>query len=235
VDFRDKLLATLRALGPLLRHDVMVIGSEVPNLLPNAAACAVIVSKDVDIGVDVRGLAGVKAAILALEAFERSAEEPSILVPRGDLLEVNLVGMDRTLRRPTEQYVLDDPDLPLLVFGGLSLLEPGGFIDVGGVQARLPAIAGLLVEKLLTERSAVKGDRDLLVALALLLAAVADDRAEARRLIRALPDDLRFHVRSNLTLLSLLQPLPQMPDPRPSRDEVTALLRAIEEDERDGR
>lgn len=43
-----------------------------------------------------------------------------------------------------------------------------------------------------------------------------------------LPIDLRHQVRSNLAILSLLDGRPGMPDPRPRRATVDALLRRLE-------
>ena len=74
----------------------------------------------------------------------------------------------RALRETSDSYVLDDPKLPLLVFGLLNFLREGAVIETGGVRVPLPRPAGLLIEKLLTERSGLNGERDLLVALGLL-------------------------------------------------------------------
>jgi hypothetical protein len=54
VTFRDRLLGTLRRLQPVLDEPgVMVVGSEVPNLLEAEAAATLVVSQDVDIAVPV--------------------------------------------------------------------------------------------------------------------------------------------------------------------------------------
>lgn len=92
----------------------------------------------------------------------------------------------------------------------------------------VPCVAGLLLEKLATERSGEKGDRDLLVALGLLLVAGEADLVEADEQYRSLPAELRHTVRSNLTTLSLLEPRAAMPDPRPHRQLLVALLRRLE-------
>ena len=64
VDFRTRLLSTLKAVQNVLNvPGVMVIGSEVPNLLQPDAASTLVVSQDVDIGVPVARLDDVKAAL----------------------------------------------------------------------------------------------------------------------------------------------------------------------------
>jgi hypothetical protein len=74
----------------------------------------------------------------------------------------------------------------------------------------------------------LKGDRDLLVALGLLMEAAADDLAELDSTYRQLSPELRYTVRANLTILSLLAPRSGMPDPRPERARVVDLLRRLE-------
>jgi hypothetical protein len=50
VAFRDRLLATIRAARPVLEDPgVLVVGSEVPNLLEPGAAATLVVSQDLDI------------------------------------------------------------------------------------------------------------------------------------------------------------------------------------------
>jgi hypothetical protein len=49
---------------------------------------------------------------------------------------------------------------------------------IDSLSVPLPRPAGLIIEKLLTGRSGEKGDRDLLVALALLLVPDAHDLTE---------------------------------------------------------
>jgi hypothetical protein len=121
--FRDRLLATIGAARAVLEvPGVLVVGSEVPNLLEPDAASTLVVSQDLDIGVPVDRHAAVKCR-LARE-FRPSPDEPSVWVSRsGDLLEVNSVGIDPA-QDPAEAYVIADDELPLLVFGALSLLGP---------------------------------------------------------------------------------------------------------------
>ncbi len=121
-----------------------------------------------------------------------------------------------------------DSELPLLVFGTLSFLEPAPPVEVEGLTVPVPRVAGLLLEKLLTERTSVKGDRDLLVALGLILVADRRDLDELTDLYHALRPEQRYSVRSNLSVLSLLAPHPNMPDPRPRRARVAELLRRLE-------
>jgi len=229
VAFRDRLLATIRAARPVLEAPgVLIVGSEVPNLLEAGAAATLVVSQDLDIGVPVDRHAGVKQRLPQLRDFRPSADEPSVWVPRSpDLLEVNFVGMDPT-QDPTDAYVMEDDQLPLLVFGALSLVSPGSEIELAGTRVCLPRLSGLLLEKLVTDRTGEKGDRDLLVALALLTTADCSDLDELDTTYRRLRPELRHTVRSNLTLLSLIEPRAGMPDPRPRRADVAALLRRLE-------
>jgi hypothetical protein len=54
VTFRDRLLGTLRQLQPVLDvPGVLVVGSEVPNLLQPDAASTLVVSQDVDLALPV--------------------------------------------------------------------------------------------------------------------------------------------------------------------------------------
>ena len=113
---------------------------------------------DLDIGVPAHRYGAVKERIGELVEFVPSAEEPSVMTPRSPhLLEVNFVGMDSE-QDPADAYVFEDDRLPLLVFGGLALVRPGPTIEVEGVRVRLPRTAGLLLEKLVTDRTGEKGD-----------------------------------------------------------------------------
>jgi len=230
--FRDRLLATIESARPVLEEPgVLVVGSEVPNLLEAGSAATLVVSQDLDIGVPVHCHAGVKRRLPELLLhFLPSLDEPSVWTPRSsERLELNFVGMDPT-QDPADAYVLEDDLLPLLVFGALSLVAPGAEIDIAGTRIRVPRPAGLLLEKLVTDRSGQKGDRDLLVALSLLMTAAPADLNELDGLYRRLRPELRHTVRSNLTLLSLLEAQTGMPDPRPrrARAAVAALLRRLE-------
>lgn len=228
--FRDRLLATIGAARPVLETpDVLIVGSEVPNLLEPHLAATLVVSQDLDIGVPVGRHAVVKARLAHLAAaFTPSADEPSVWTPRSpDLLEVNFVGIDRS-RDPTEAYVFEDDQLPLLVFGALSLVRAGAEIEVAGARVRLPRPAGLLLEKLVTDRTGEKGDRDLLVALGLLMTIGPADLEELAAEYSSLRPELRHGVRSNLTVLSLLGTRTGMPDPGPHRAAVAGLLHRLE-------
>lgn len=214
----------------MLEHPgVLVVGSEVPNLLEPDAAATLVVSLDLDVGVPVECHAAVKSRLPELlPGFRPSPDEPSVWTPRSpDLLELNFVGMDPA-RNPADAYVLEDDQLPLLVFGALSLVAPGRELQLAGTRLRVPRPAGLLLEKLVTDRTGEKGDRDLLVALALLVIAESADLDELDAAYGRLRPELRHTVRSNLTLLSLLEPTSGMPDPRPRRAAVAALLHRLE-------
>ena len=229
--FRERLLATLRAIAPVLTQPgVVVIGSEVPNLLEEDAASTLVVSQDVDIGIEIEHLREVKAALASVQGLEPSAEEPSVWVPHSDdLIEVNFLGIDRKLTDPAASYVFEDAELPLMVFGPLTWMLPGDIITAEGLRIPVAKRSGLIVEKLITERSGVKGDRDLLVVLGLLTHATAADVDEVIEAYTRLAPDLRHWVRSNLTLLSLIEPHANMPDPANFRDQIAALLARLEQ------
>lgn len=231
--FRDKLIATLRAIEPVLRQPgVLVVGSEIPNLLEDHAAATLVVSEDVDIGVPVSSHTAVKASLRHVTELVPSVSEPSVWVPRGsDLLEVNFVGMDYRVSELGESYVLEDPELPLMVFGPLSHLRPGVPISVDGLEVPVPQRAGLMLEKLASERSGDKGDRDILVVLGLLLTAKENDLDELVSSYRALSAELRFTIRSNLSILSLLPAQEGMPNASVHRDRIRLLLLRLEETE----
>lgn len=219
---------------PLLEEPgILIVGSEVPNLLQPGAASTLVVSQGVDVGVLVERHAAVKRRVGALSTFRPSPEEPSVLVPvTADLLEVNFVGMDPA-RGPTDTYLLEDPQLPLMVFGPLSLVKAAPPVEIEGVRLPLPRPAGLILEKLVTDRTGEKGDRDLLVVLGLLVTTGPDDLLELDTAYRALEPDLRHAARSNLTILSLMAPRSGMPDPRPERARIATLLRRLETGEAD--
>ncbi len=226
--FRDRLLATIRAARPVLEAPgVLVVGSEVPNLLEPGAASTLIVSQDLDVGVPVGQHAEVKRRLPELSEFRPSSDEPSVWLPdAAGLLEVNFIGMDAT-QDPADAYILDDDQLPLLVFGALSLVSPGLELELAGTTVRLPRTAGLLLEKLVTDRTGEKGERDLLVALGLLMTATPADLDELQGAFGRLRPELRYVVCSNLTVLSLLEARPGMPDPGPRRGDVAALIRRL--------
>lgn len=229
VTFRDRLLATLRSAQPVLDvPGVLVVGSEVPNLLEHDAAASLVVSEDVDVAIPISAHREVRERLQHLDRLRPSADEPSVWVPKGDdCIELNFVGMDPALKSVREAYVLEDERLPLMVFGGLSLLRPGRIILADGVRVPVPAIAGLLVEKLATDRSGVKGDRDLLMTLGLLSEANDADLDEVARLFQTLPCEVRETVLSGLSVLSLLEPVEGMPDPRVGRPMVSLLLETL--------
>jgi hypothetical protein len=233
VDFRARLVATLRAVEPVLAEEgVLVLGSQVPNLLQPGSASTLVVSQDVDIGVPVGAHAAVKVRLRSVRDLTPSKDEPSVWVPRRpDLIEVNFIGFDPALTDLTETYVLEDPELPLMVFGPLSLVQQGARASIDGVSVPLPRPAGLALEKLITDRSGEKGARDLLVVAGLFEFMTPADVEELERAYRTLPSDLRHAARSNLTVLSLMAPHAGMPDPRPRRAMIAALLDRLEQGE----
>jgi hypothetical protein len=160
--------------------------------------------------------------------LQQSTEEPSVWLPqRPELIEVNFIGVDSGARAG-ETYVLEDATLPLLVFGNLGWLQPGNPVHVGDLVIPVPRPAGLLVEKLLTDRSGEKGDRDLLVVMGLLLVSAPADLDELERLYRSLSPEQRYSLRSNLSVLSLLEPRRYMPDPVPHRRQLAQLMARLE-------
>lgn len=227
--FRDRLLATLRAVEPILAvPEVLVAGSQLPNLMQPSAASTLVVSQDVDLLISVAAHAAVKARLESITLLEPSSEEPSVWVPRNsDLLEVNFIGKDPAILDPADTYERPDDRLPLMVFGPLSLLEPGKMLDIDELHIPLPRPAGAILEKLVTDRTGEKGDRDLLVVSGLLEMTTSNDHAELEALYNKLPAELRHAVRSNLAIASLLQARPGMPDPMPRRATFAKLLERL--------
>lgn len=229
--FRDRLLGTLRRLQPVLDEPgVLVVGSEVPNLLQTEAAATLVVSQDVDIAVPVGRVDAIKRRLRQIEGLSPSREEPSVYVPASPaLIEANFLGLDARLRDASETYVLDDPELPLMVFGPLGLLRPGPVIDVDGLRLPLPRVADLMVEKLVTDRTGEKGARDLLVVAGLLTTATAHDLDELIDVVRDISTESRHTLRSGLTVLSLMESRPGMPNPAATREQVMRLLARLED------
>lgn len=234
VEFRDRLIVTLRAVAPVLEvPGVMIVGSEVPNLLEPGAAASLVVSQDVDVGVPIEKHAAVKQRLAGVVGLAPSPEEPSVWVPVGDgvadgVLEVNFLGIDAQIQRVDDAYVFEDAALPLMVFGPMRLLSLGEPVSFGGLRVPVPRLAGLVVEKLLGDRTGIKGERDLLVVAGLLSVAGDDDLAEIEALYLAQETEQRWQIRSSLTVLSLASALPSMPDPVPQRGAIKALLTRLE-------
>jgi hypothetical protein len=232
VTFRERLLATLRAVAPILDvRGVLVAGSEVPNLMQIDAASTLVVSQDVDLAVPVDVHDEVKARLDRITLLAPSSEEPSVWIPRPEapeLIEVNFIGLDPKIVEPMDTYEKEDDRLPLMVFGPLSLLSAGAVVEIDGLRIPLPQPAGLALEKLVSDRTGEKGDRDLLVVAGLLAEMTPADFAQLERRYFGLSAELRHQVRSNLSILSLLDARPGMPDPRPQRPAVDALMRKLE-------
>jgi hypothetical protein len=232
VTFRDRLLATLRAIEPILDvRGVLVAGSEVPNLLEIDAAATLVVSQDVDLAIPIAVHEEVKARLDRITRLVPSSDEPSVWVPRVDaaeLIEVNFIGVDPAIVEPFDTYEKPDDRLPLMVFGPLSLLSAGAILEIDGLRIPLPQPAGLALEKLVSDRTGDKGDRDLLVVAGLLAGMTSADLDQLERAYLGLSTELRHQVRSNLSILSLLDARPGMPDPRGQRPVVEALFRRLE-------
>lgn len=230
--FRERLLATLRAVEPVLAiPGVLVAGSQLPNLMEPGAASTLVVSQDVDVLVPVELHAQVRDRLAALTDLVPSPEEPSVWVPRpgdGLRIEVNFIGKDASIVDPIDTYELEDERLPLMVFGPLSLLEAGPVVEIDGLRIPLPRPAGATLEKLVTDRTGEKGDRDLLVVAGLLASMSSAERRELATLHARLPPDLRHAARANLAVLSLLPGRPGMPDPVTARALVDELLARLE-------
>jgi hypothetical protein len=231
VTFRERLLATLRAVEPILEvRGVLVAGSEVPNLLEADAASTLVVSQDVDLAVPVAVHEDVKARLDQITRLVPSPDEPSVWVPRADateLIEVNFIGLDPAIVEPSDTYEKQDDRLPLMVFGPLSLLTAGSVVEIDDLRIPLPQPAGLALEKLVSDRTGDKGDRDLLVVAGLLAIMTPADLYQLECGYLGLSAELRHQVRSNLSILSLLDVRPGMPDPRPRRPVVDALLHRL--------
>lgn len=104
-----------------------------------------------------------KARLADLAGFHPHGEEPSVLVPDSPgLIEVNLLGIDPGASIG-DAYVIEDEVLPLMVYGALALVRAGDPVVIAGLSIPVPRVAGLVLEKLLTDRAGEKGDRDLLV------------------------------------------------------------------------
>jgi hypothetical protein len=208
---------------------VLIVGSEVPNLLQPGAASTLVVSEDVDVGIPVDRVEAARAALAFVRGLCPSSEEPSVWVPLdASMIEANFLGIDPNIREPGETYVRHDPEFPLLVFGTMGLIRHGADIVIDDIRIPLPSVSSLLLEKLLTDRTADKGVRDLLVVAGLLVTASADDLQSFLRGARSLSEEALHAIRSNLTILSLLEPVDSMPDPRPHRERVAQLLLALE-------
>jgi len=183
----------------------------VPNLLEPDARSTLIVSKNLDIAVPVERHEAVKVRLRELRGLQRSEEEPSVWLPLGaDLLEVNFIGLDTRSERAGETYVLEDSELPLLVFANLALLRPGKTLEVEGLAVPVPRPAGLLLENMVAQPS---------------------DLEELETQYRGLSAEQRYAVRSGLSALSLLEPRIQMPDPTPHRAHLARLMARLEKAE----
>ena len=138
---------------------------------------------------------------------------------------------DRAVFTPRRQPMAiavegNTPDDGLMALQRIAIQVPD--LVLTDLRVPLPRPAGLLLEKLLTERSGLKGERDLLVALGLLLVSRSEDIDELASEVESLRDDQRRTVMANLALLSLLRPLSGMPDPTEAREILASLMRRLE-------
>lgn len=220
----------MRLIAPVLNVEgVLVIGSEVPNLLERNAASTLVISQDVDVGVPISCHAEVKEKLGQVSGLTPSPEEPSVWLPTdASCIEVNFVGFDPSSSDPNLTWVLEDRALPLMVFGALSFLRAGTPIDADGVRVPVPRVAGLLLEKLVTDRTGEKGDRDLLVCAGLIEVSTPEDLDELVATFAGLAADVKHAVRASLTLLSLLPKTAGMPDPEARRAQIARLLSRME-------
>ena len=92
----------------------------------------------------------------------------------------------------------------------------------------MPLPAGLVLEKLLTDRSGEKGDRDLLVVAGLIAALSAGDIDDIVTTYRSLTAELRHQIRSNLGILLLLPARAGMPDPDAHRAQIAGIAARLE-------
>lgn len=230
--FRDRVLATLRAVEPILAvPDVLVAGSQLPNLLQADAASTLVVSQDVDVLIPIAQHERVKQRLHEIRQLQPSDDEPSVWVPcnrSSNLIEVNFIGQDPAIIDPIDTYEIADSQLPLMVFGPLSLLAPATPLDVDGLRVPVPHVVGAVLEKLVTDRTGEKGDRDLLVVAGLLSVITEGGLVELEHRYLQLSPELRHVVRSNLAILSLLPPRASMPDPVPQRAIIARLLDRLE-------
>lgn len=202
-----------------------MIGSEVPNLLERGAASTLVISQDVDIGIPVSAHAEVKRRLEVVLGLRPSPEEPSVWLPEdATCIEVNFVGFDPSSSDAGATWVLEDDTLPLMVFGALSFLRAGPPINAEGLRVPVPRVGGLLLEKLVTDRSGEKGDRDLLVCAGLIEVSTPADLDELVETVAGLSKDLRHAVRANLSILSLLPRSAGMPDPELARAQIATLM-----------
>ncbi|MEW5692344.1 MAG: hypothetical protein AB1765_03500 [Candidatus Hydrogenedentota bacterium] len=205
ISFRTKLLNTLKILKDILPHTI-IIGSEVPNLIRINKKVDLFVSEDIDVGIPVLKFKIIKSGIKRLlKKYYVSRDEPSILCPKtNELLEINFLGIDKNLDDLDDVYIFRDGLVSFIVFGTLSLIK-GKKVSINGMKVILAEPASLLVEKLLTERSHIKGERDIIVAG--LLLEVIDIKKEMKHIlamINALNKDKRYLIQDNLSTLILI-------------------------------
>jgi hypothetical protein len=171
----------------------------------------------------------VKNRLAEVRDLVPSSEEPSVYVPAApELIEANFLGLDPRIRDASETYVLEDAELPLMVFGPLGLLRPGPVLELEGLRIPLPRAGDLIAEKLLTDRTEEKGVRDLLVVAGMLVIITDDDIDELVRVAAGLTPEARYALCSSLSVLSLMEGRAGMPNPVLVRETVRTVLSRIE-------
>jgi hypothetical protein len=101
----------------VLQHPgVLIVGSEVPNLLQPDAASTLVVSQDVDLAVAVDQLQSIKPLLRQVRDLVPSVEEPSVFVPKSpELIEAKLLGLDPAVRDPRAHTFRSHPECVLFV------------------------------------------------------------------------------------------------------------------------
>lgn len=129
--FRDRLLGTLRQLRPVLDEPgVLIVGSEVPNLLQPDAASTLVVSQDVGLAIPVDRVGAVKARLRDVEGLVfgplglirpgriLQLHDLRLPLPRvGDLIVEKLL-TDRTGEKGARDVPISEDDARRLVADG---------------------------------------------------------------------------------------------------------------------
>ncbi|MBE7439598.1 MAG: hypothetical protein HS115_14165 [Spirochaetales bacterium] len=196
---------TLRDLRPVA-DQVIVIGSEVPNLSRIHSGADLFVSQDIDLAVPIENLERTDEQIpMLFEHYRQSSDEPSILLPRDDArLEINFLGVDFRSQDLDDISLHRGRHISFLAFGTLTLIKPVD-LTIEKHRFRVAEHRSLFLEKILTERSSIKGERDLYVA-ALVFKEIQSPQEiiHMREDILALDSERKFFASDNLASLILM-------------------------------